>query len=419
MRNHFKKSLGISLAAFGLVATGMFSANDAQAVPAFARQTGMPCDACHFQSFPTLNAMGRGFKAEGYTMEGSQASIEGENALKLPVVMNMTLVNKVRHVTTNGNNTSGTDYGELNWPDEAALLIGGRASANAGWLSELSQFETPNYLSFKIHFLAAKAGDVQLSVIPFTTDAAGPAYGLELLNTGMQRPQRGIEERKAAYAAQLLGIGSGAATGIAFAASTPSWYVNYSMWGPVAGADVHAATVKLSGLGGYLRAVYMLDLAGFDTAFGYAMNTGSVTVGNVDSTTHTSSESKIALTGSVIDVQMQGDVAGMPLGLWINSASIPKAGSAANTSYYLAGSEAASATSVAAKLAVTHGTEVFFGTASGKNNAGVTDSQNTVGVEYHIAQNIKLNVYKAGFSGDVVGTDDKTSKTVLMLFTAF
>src|SRR3989339_1210649 len=208
MRNHFKKSLSISLAAFGLVAAGAFSANDAQAVPSFARQTGMPCDACHFQGFPSLNAMGRGFRAEGYTMEGSQASIEGENALKLPASLNLSLVTKIRHQSSNGEAAEATDYGQLQWPDEAALLIGGRASANAGFLTEVALFgvageadltdgavEASSFLSFKVAFLAAKAGDVQLSVIPFQTDALGVAYGFQLLNTGAQRSQRPMEER--------------------------------------------------------------------------------------------------------------------------------------------------------------------------------------------------------------------------------
>jgi hypothetical protein len=38
------------------------------AVPAFARQTGLGCTACHTQHFPTLNAMGRKFKLDGYTL---------------------------------------------------------------------------------------------------------------------------------------------------------------------------------------------------------------------------------------------------------------------------------------------------------------------------------------------------------------
>lgn len=47
----------------------------AQAIPSFARQTGMPCSNCHVQSFgPNLNAYGRQFKLNGYTW-GNEASV--------------------------------------------------------------------------------------------------------------------------------------------------------------------------------------------------------------------------------------------------------------------------------------------------------------------------------------------------------
>src|SRR5712692_5549394 len=40
---------------------------EARAVPSFARQTGMPCDACHSGGFyPELNNFGRMFKMNGY-----------------------------------------------------------------------------------------------------------------------------------------------------------------------------------------------------------------------------------------------------------------------------------------------------------------------------------------------------------------
>ena len=39
----------------------------AQAVPSFARQTGMACAACH-TVFPELTSFGRMFKASGYVL---------------------------------------------------------------------------------------------------------------------------------------------------------------------------------------------------------------------------------------------------------------------------------------------------------------------------------------------------------------
>ncbi|OYV75648.1 MAG: hypothetical protein B7Z66_12175 [Chromatiales bacterium 21-64-14] len=49
--------------ALGLASTAVY------AVPSFARQTGMPCSACH-TVFPELTAFGRSFKLNGYTLTG-------------------------------------------------------------------------------------------------------------------------------------------------------------------------------------------------------------------------------------------------------------------------------------------------------------------------------------------------------------
>ena len=43
-----------------------FSLNQAQAVPSFARQTGLECNSCHTM-FPELTPVGRNFKLNGFT----------------------------------------------------------------------------------------------------------------------------------------------------------------------------------------------------------------------------------------------------------------------------------------------------------------------------------------------------------------
>ena len=54
-----------------LLAIGLGVALPVQAVPAFARQTGMDCAACH-TSFPELTPFGREFKLNGYTLGDRQ-----------------------------------------------------------------------------------------------------------------------------------------------------------------------------------------------------------------------------------------------------------------------------------------------------------------------------------------------------------
>lgn len=84
-----------TLAALLLGSLGLGTATESQAVPAFARQTGMACAACHFQTYPAINAFGRAFKASGYTLIGAQEKVEGDD-LSLPVVLNASLITKFR-----------------------------------------------------------------------------------------------------------------------------------------------------------------------------------------------------------------------------------------------------------------------------------------------------------------------------------
>ena len=62
--------------AAGAVAVLALSATNAAAVPAFAAQTGEPCQACHVGGFgPQLTPFGREFKLQGYTLRTNDKSI--------------------------------------------------------------------------------------------------------------------------------------------------------------------------------------------------------------------------------------------------------------------------------------------------------------------------------------------------------
>src|SRR3989339_1399646 len=125
------KKIVLSLA--GVCAATAF-APEAAAVPAFARQTGMACTACHAQHFPILNSFGRAFKASGYTMMGAQGKIEGDH-LSLPDTLNMSMLTKIRYQKTSGSDAAGAisgvaskNDGQWQFPDEFVFLIGGRVA---------------------------------------------------------------------------------------------------------------------------------------------------------------------------------------------------------------------------------------------------------------------------------------------------
>jgi hypothetical protein len=69
---------------------GVLAAPHADAIPAFAAQTGEPCSACHI-GFPQLSAFGRLFKLEGYVAGGSTPQPQNVAAM---VQMGYTYLNK-------------------------------------------------------------------------------------------------------------------------------------------------------------------------------------------------------------------------------------------------------------------------------------------------------------------------------------
>lgn len=425
MRNNFAKKLGMSLAAFGLVATSMFSVQDAEAVPAFARQTGMPCNACHFQNFPSINAMGRSFKAGNFTMEGSQEFIEGENGMKLPSSLNIGAVIKMRHTKTNGDYTvtgEASDYGEVEFPDEAALLIGGRVADGIGALWEVNIAKGPELLlGSKLAITAAEMGDTRLSVIPYKTDGQGVGYGFELLNTASLGLQRYSESKIGAAPVQLGFVD--AAVGINLVASNPNWYVTLNQFAPA--FPINAVPGNLTALATYLRAVYMTDLAGFDFAAGLGTYSGtaksmqaagaSESGGGSTAAAGGGTEVEYAPAGMLIDVQMLGEIAGMSAGIFFTTGSVPAAATdataATNPFNAEVGNKAKSATGLAAKLGVTPDLSVVVQTGSKDEGSGTSVSMSDVGVQYMIAQNVKFEYN--------VETDDTVTKNQAMLFLSF
>ena len=401
MQNSLTKKLGLTVAAVAMAATGLFTTTDAEAVPAFARQTGMTCNSCHFQSFPALNGMGRSFRAGGYTMPGAQTLIEGEN-MSLPSSLNIGAIWKTILDTT------ATDAvpGELAWPDEAALLVGGRASASVGFLWEVGLNESPNFLSSKIHFNITE-GETAFAIIPFATDAAGAAYGQELMNTAAQKSQRVIESRKAMSTGQITGTSYGAATGLAFVVSSPTYMVNFSRWAPAVANE--GANVELGEMLNHIRVNYFMDIAGFDAGIGLTSQSGSAKFygATEDSGTCTSiteagacvgftktvdsagAKSKTTADMTSLDFQMQGQVGGNDLGIYFNMVTAGK------TNFHAVGSSE-SGFGLTVKYSATPTIQVFFATSSGNvttSGTKVANGYTTVGAQFMVAENVKINVY--------------------------
>src|SRR5205085_3913436 len=211
------KMRSLYIALFAVAAST--AAFDSEAIPAFARQTGRACSGCHFQSYPILNEVGRDFKAGGYTELGKDVGRIERDGLSLPSTLMGSVFTKIRYQKTNGAEAAGertTNSGELQFPDEFALLFGGRVSRYIGFFLE-TQLTTPGdplLATFKMP-LMFDVGPVKAGVIPFTTDSLGASASFELLNTGAVHNQKPFEHGKQSSAQDYV-IGEHQAEGFAF-----------------------------------------------------------------------------------------------------------------------------------------------------------------------------------------------------------
>jgi len=132
----FRRLLGLaSLALCGLAVT-----MPAQAVPSFARQTGLPCASCH-TVFPELTSFGRSFKLHGYTLTGTKAitaeSTRSDSALKLNSIPPLSAMLQVSFTHVQ-NSPSGSQNDDVQFPQEFSLFYAGEISEHAGSFAQVT-----------------------------------------------------------------------------------------------------------------------------------------------------------------------------------------------------------------------------------------------------------------------------------------
>ncbi len=105
------------------------------ALPTFARQTGLACSACH-NNFPELTAMGRTFKAHGYTTLAVQDALEEKGTDKqAPLYINRTFPLSVMFQTsftrTNDKQPS-TQNNDVEFPQQLSIFLAGEITPHIG-----------------------------------------------------------------------------------------------------------------------------------------------------------------------------------------------------------------------------------------------------------------------------------------------
>jgi hypothetical protein len=420
------KKIVLSLA--GVLAAAAF-APEAAAVPAFARQTGMACSACHQQHFPVLNSFGRAFKAGGYTMMGAQGKVEGEH-LSIPDTLNASMVLKVRYQkqtngavgTGNGLGTvlDSTGNGQMQFADEFALLFGGRVAENVGFLTEVNLAGTTNGAvagGLKTPFLF-DVGAAKFSVIPFTTDAHGPAYGYELGSTGVLRANRWSEMRRDTSANQYamsdgngsLGGFNNGATGFAFVAQNDMGYINYTRYTPnhlVGGGGTAVASYEMKS--NYLRIAATPTVGNWALHVGAGFLSGTSEVGLVPLAAVPALGGMYETVGRFADLQAHGVVGGKELGVYASYANSPvRDGGTCGTGVATAGNfcnvynptgTAHQAWQIGADYSIIPHALALQASYRAGERGGTSDNALLIGAIYDYTQNVALHANVVSRSG--------------------
>lgn len=441
----------ITLSIAGVLAAIAF-APEASAIPAFARQTGMACSACHFQHFPVLNAFGRSFKSSGYTLMGTQSQVEGEN-LALPSNLNAAIFINAQYNKTNGASAGNTatnkttNNGQLQIPNAMSLFMGGRIAENVGFITEVGLVAPAGVAAFKMPFMF-DVGSAKVGAVAFTTDSLGVAHSFELMNTGAVAVHAFNQADIAAMSAQAYigttggaalanpvnalgaaGAATSTASGVAFVASSDIGFINVAKFSPshIAGGANGAPTSN------YVRAAWLGDVKGWDAGIGFQVWSG------VSSLAPVATNGVAAFNGgpvntkaTAIDAQLLGEVGGMPLTIVASYAKAPKSDVGAGVSAVAGNStklfnlfntsETGDRTSfnVAAELGIIpHKATLQLAIRQAKTGANIVGNASTtsnasdnaimLGATYELAQNLKFVLTESMYRGDTYNAAAQTA----------
>jgi hypothetical protein len=151
MRSISIRQFLLVLALVGLSA--QLSIRDAQAVPSFARQTGMSCNACH-NVWPDLTPFGRTFKMGGYHFSTASEKAPYRPPIAAMFQASATFLKDNDGILTNGvapfDNSDDSTTDKFNVPQQASLFYGGRITGHFGALSQVTYDGTANDIALDL-----------------------------------------------------------------------------------------------------------------------------------------------------------------------------------------------------------------------------------------------------------------------------
>ncbi|ATX80784.1 hypothetical protein Ga0123461_2385 [Mariprofundus aestuarium] len=398
------KKMLLSAAAFAVVAVSAVAVapTTSEAIPAFARQTGAACLACHHLSFPALNAFGRSFKQGALTDVGEQALVEDDH-MSITSSVNMTLVLRPNFVSSTTSTTGGasTTTKTATIPADAVLIFGGRVGTNTGTFVEYDG----TFANFKLsHAIDAGGGKVGVSIF---NSGFGETYALEGGSTFGQHG--GLLGGKSISASNQLSGNAGGTGGVGF------YYGNELVNASVSLITGTAAAVGGVGNGWKLapsaRVFVTPEVGGMEAGIGFGITSGNT--GNLQTTTALAAPGNtLAMKKWMIDGQLQGEIGDIGIGVYADYANAA-ASTATKLNLFNPALTADKGYSFRAHVKPTHTIVAMAGIGQLKNGARKL-AQWTVGAEYEVYQNFVLAlIYKNAKTTLVAGGSSTTKTTTI------
>jgi hypothetical protein len=111
------------------------------ALPSYARQTGLSCSACHF-SFPELNSFGRQFKMNGYVLTGMKTidtKVDSDRVTKLKLLSTLPLSVMVQTSFTHiSKSVEGQQNNSVAFPQQLSVFYAGQITPHIGTFIQMT-----------------------------------------------------------------------------------------------------------------------------------------------------------------------------------------------------------------------------------------------------------------------------------------
>jgi hypothetical protein len=173
-----------AIAIANLLLSALFLAPQARAVPSFARQTGLACEACH-TVFPELTHFGRMFKANGYTLDNlkqvQDIDTRKQQMLSLSTLPPLAAMIQVSQTWLNQSLPDGTGLparsqsSTVGFPQQLSLFYAGKVAPHLGAMIQITYANDSGTL-------AIDNTDLRYANLLMLPDDHGLIYGISANN---------------------------------------------------------------------------------------------------------------------------------------------------------------------------------------------------------------------------------------------